>query len=79
MHRDGVGVPTSGEIAYVWLNIAASDGNEVAAIERERVATILSPAEMTRAQALSLKTMQGMAGGAAGAAPVNRTLPTAQP
>lgn len=79
MHRDGMGVPASRDLAYAWLNIAASNGNEIAALERERLATIMSPAEMSRAQELSLQTMQGMAGGVAGAAPVDHTPPTAQP
>ncbi len=79
MHRDGMGVPVSRDMAYAWLNIAASNGNEVAAIERERVATLLSPEEMARAQEISLQTMQGMAGGALVAAPISQTPSTAQP
>jgi len=35
MHRDGMGMPVSCNLAYAWLNIAASNGNEVAALERE--------------------------------------------
>lgn len=79
MHRDGMGVPANRDMAYAWLNIAASNGNEVAALERERMATIMSPAEMARAQELSLQTMQGMAGVAPSAATVSQTPPAAQP
>ncbi|MFN3595410.1 MAG: hypothetical protein ACK4TK_12125 [Thiobacillaceae bacterium] len=79
MHRDGMGVPVSHDMAYAWLNIAASNGNEVAAIERERMATIMSPAEMTRAQEISLQTLQGMAVGARAPAPVSQTPPATQP
>lgn len=62
MHRDGMGVPLSRDLAYAWLNIAASNGNEVAALERERLATIMSPAEMSRAQEMSLQAMTGVSG-----------------
>lgn len=79
MHRDGMGVPVSRDMAYAWLNIAASNGNEIAALERERMATLMSPAEMARAQEISLQTMQGMAGGAPVAAPISQTPPAAQP
>ena len=62
MHRDGMGVPVSRDLAYAWLNIAASNGNEVAALERERIALIMSPAEMARAQEMSLQAMTGISG-----------------
>jgi TPR repeat protein len=62
MHRDGMGVPVSRDLAYAWLNIAASNGNEVAAIERERMALIMSPAETARAQEMSLQAMTGISG-----------------
>jgi tetratricopeptide (TPR) repeat protein len=61
MHRDGMGVPVSRDLAYAWLNIAASNGNEVAALERERMAAVMSPAEMARAQEISLQAMTGIA------------------
>ena len=62
MHRDGMGVPVSRDLAYAWLNIAASNGNEVAALERERMAVIMSPAEMARAQEMSLQAMTAVSG-----------------
>ncbi|MCX7673248.1 MAG: sel1 repeat family protein [Thiobacillaceae bacterium] len=59
MHRDGMGVPVSRDHAYAWLNIAAANGNEAAALERERLAQLMTPAEMTRAQEISLQLLQG--------------------
>lgn len=75
MHRDGMGVPVSRELAYAWLNIAASNGNEVAALERERMAVIMLPAEMTRAQELSLQAMTGITGQRPSAQPAQDSPP----
>ncbi len=57
MHRDGMGVPVNKPLAYAWLNVAASNGNEVAALERERMAVLMSAAEISRAQEMSLDTL----------------------
>ncbi len=78
MHRDGMGVPVSRDLAYAWLNIAASNGNEVAALERERMAVIMSPAEMARAQEISLEAMTGLSGNAPSAQP-KQDAPPPQP
>ncbi len=75
MHRDGMGMPVSRDLAYAWLNIAASNGNEVAALERERLAVIMSPAEMARAQELSLQTVTGISGHTGPAQPVQGSAP----
>lgn len=63
MYRDGMGVPVSHDLAYVWLNIAAANGNELARVERERLALIMSPTEMARAQERSVQEMSGSAHG----------------
>ncbi len=76
MHRDGMGVPVSKDMAYAWLNIAASNGNEVAALERERMAVIMSPAEMTRAQEMSLQAMTGISGNGETTQPAQESVPT---
>lgn len=78
MHRDGMGVPVSRDRAYAWLNIAASNGNEVAALERERMAVVMSPAEMARAQEMSLQTMTGISGNGQSAQPAQDS-PLPQP
>lgn len=75
MHRDGMGVPVSRDLAYAWLNIAASNGNEVAVLERERMAVIMSPTEMTRAQEMSLRTMTGISDNAEITQPAQESVP----
>lgn len=75
MHRDGMGVPVSRDLAYAWLNIAASNGNEVAALERERMAVIMTPAEMARAQELSLQAVNGISASGQTAQPAQEGAP----
>jgi hypothetical protein len=73
MYRDGLGIPANHEQAYVWMNIAASRGHENATIDRDRMATAMTPDEITRAQDGTLKELIEMRG--ASTTPAAKTAP----
>jgi DNA-directed RNA polymerase subunit RPC12/RpoP len=62
MYRDGIGVAASRERAYVWLNIAASRGQETAIHDRDRLAIGMSPDEIARAQDGTLNELTSLGG-----------------
>lgn len=50
MFRSGVGVPADPAKAYIWLNLAASQGFAGASVLRDALLAQLSPAELLVAQ-----------------------------
>jgi len=53
MYANGLGVPQDFLRVYMWLNIAAANGNEIALEQRDRVASLISPADLSEAQRLA--------------------------
>lgn len=53
MHRNGQGTPKNNLIAYVWYNIAASQGDTEAADNRDIIEKEMSRAQISEAQKLS--------------------------
>jgi len=78
MYRDGLGIDANREQAYIWLNIAASLGQETAIHDRDRLSTSMSSDEIARAQDGTLKELaklRGVATPAAQATPAAKTTP----
>jgi len=53
VYRTGTGVPANNGKAYTWLNLAAAQGIAGAASARDGVLKLLSPADITEAQAVA--------------------------
>lgn len=53
MHYKGRGVPRNYEIAHMWYNLAAAQGDKNAAHNRDIVAKKMTPAQITEAQLLA--------------------------
>jgi len=53
MYELGRGVPQDFLQAYMWLNIAAANGHEIALEHRDRIASLISPADLSEAQRLA--------------------------
>lgn len=67
MYRDGMGVQGNREMAYAWLNIAASGGHPVATLEREKLAVTMPAAAITAAQEISIRQLREIDQGQAAA------------
>ena len=52
-YDNGLGVPQDKVSAYMWLNLAATQGKEGAATFRDLIARRMTPAQITEAQKLS--------------------------
>jgi peptidoglycan hydrolase-like protein with peptidoglycan-binding domain len=50
MYRDGQGVPQDAVRAYMWLDLAAANGQDNAASERDALAQTMTPDQKTEAQ-----------------------------
>ena len=50
MYRDGQGVPQDAVRAYMWLDLAATNGQDTAASERDALAQSMTPDQKTEAQ-----------------------------
>jgi hypothetical protein len=62
MYREGKGVPQDYVVAYMWFNLAATQGSEGAAQIRNNLAGLMTPAQITEGQRLTrewLKTWRG--------------------
>jgi len=63
MYEKGQGVPQNYVMAYMWLNLAASQGDELAAMMRDVIEIKMSKEQVGEAQKLSsgsgMKSMQG--------------------
>lgn len=57
MYRDGIGIAADRELAYIWLNIAASRGHAVATFDRDRLASSMSKDEIALAQEGTMKEL----------------------
>ncbi len=53
MYEKGIGVPKSNVDAYMWLDLAASQGDKIAAKRRDELAERMPPAEIAKAQKLA--------------------------
>ena len=53
MHAKGRGVPQDYIQAHMWFNLAAAQGNESAAENRDQIAEKLSPADVLEAQRMA--------------------------
>ncbi len=55
MYGNGQGVPKNYVLAYMWWSLAAAQGNKTAAKNLEIVEKIMTPADVSRAQAMAAK------------------------
>ena len=53
MYFGGEGVPQDFVAAHMWYNLAAAHGDISSAVQRERVATLMTPAQVAEAQKLA--------------------------
>jgi TPR repeat protein len=53
MYKDGSGIPKNKVLAYVWWNIAAAEGIEVAVNNRDLIEKDMTPNQIAEAQELS--------------------------
>ena len=53
MYSRGEGVPKDFVTAYMWRNLAAAQGNEIAKEARDALETLMTPAQIAQAQKLS--------------------------
>ena len=53
MHEQGQGVPQDYVVAHMWLNLAAAQGVEDAREGRDRVAGMMTSAQIAEAQRLA--------------------------
>ena len=53
MYRDGIGVPKDLLISYMWLNLAAAQGNENVTNTREALEKVMTPAQIAEGQKMS--------------------------
>jgi len=60
MYASGNGVPRNNNVAYVWYGIAASLGSSTGKTERDKVGSLLQPAERDRADKLITEKVAGM-------------------
>lgn len=60
LYRDGHGVNANRELAYAWWNIASSHGHEGATHERDKIAAVMSPEQITQAQEVTMKELTAL-------------------
>jgi len=53
MYENGLGVPQDYVSAHMWLNLSAAQGNQAAAEDRDKVARLMTPAQLAKAQKLA--------------------------
>ena len=58
MYADGLGVPQDSVVAYMWHDIAATNGNDLATKNRNIVAGIMTPAQVSEAERLSRECLE---------------------
>jgi len=58
MYAEGLGVIQNNVRAHMWFNIAASDGNADATINRDIVAKKMTPADLSIAQELARQCVE---------------------
>lgn len=55
VYENGLGVAQDDVLAYLWWNVAAAKGDEIAANSRTKISTRMTSAQIDRAQELSRK------------------------
>jgi hypothetical protein len=58
MYGKGQGVPKDYVLVYMWFNLAAAQGNEGAAGNRETVTGLMTPAQIAEAQRLAREWLE---------------------
>jgi TPR repeat protein len=53
MYADGQGVPQDYVRAHMWFSLSAAQGGQVAAIERDSISKLITPAQIAEAQKLA--------------------------
>ena len=53
MYENGQGVPKGYSQAYMWFNLAAAQGDEIAAKLRDKLAKSMTPDQVAEAQRLA--------------------------
>ena len=53
MYRNGWGVLSDQFIAHMWYNIAAANGNEKGAENREKLTKLMTPEDISKAEAMA--------------------------
>jgi uncharacterized protein len=53
IYENGQSVPQNFVLAHMWFNLSASQGNKAAALNRDELATSMSPAQIAEAQKLA--------------------------
>ena len=57
MYRDGEGVLQDNVMAHMWYNIGAANGNEFGGTNRGNIAEGMTPADISKAQAMARECM----------------------
>lgn len=60
MYRAGTGVPADNAKAYLWFNLAAAQDVAGAAVQRDAMLRVLTPAQVLEAQAEARRLSQGL-------------------
>jgi len=58
IHYEGEGTPQDYKKAHMWWNIAAANGNEEAKSNRDKVAEMMTPADISEAQQMASDWMK---------------------
>ena len=61
-YYQGVGVPKSKQEAYLWLSLAATEGNTKAAKLRDKIEKLLPPTQLAEAQSRTIKMFKKIKG-----------------
>ena len=57
MYNKGQGVPQDNAMAHMWYNIGSANGFEPSRTNRDRIAKIMTPADISKAQAMARECM----------------------
>ena len=58
MYRHGLGTPPDFFQAHMWFNLAAEQGSALGRIYREKVAKHMTPADLSKAQAMAREWLE---------------------
>jgi TPR repeat protein len=53
MYERGLGVPKDYVLGYMWFNLAAAQGHEIARWDREELSSAMTPDQIAEAQRLA--------------------------
>ena len=57
MHHYGQGVLQDNTLAHMWYNIGSANGNELGGINRDKISKQMTPADISKAQAMAREFM----------------------